>query len=122
MSWDKDKGIWSWWIFRGTTPRNAGIWTLDIVVGKYELWIGTGNHAYATFFSGPEEKWSIEREPEECDCYGCGVSHWRISPEVASAMVEAMRTARHKHFGQDSFDRCADPDKCDGMLPPREVS
>ena len=71
--WDKDLGIWSWGPFRGTTPRNADIWTFDVVVGKYELWMGTGKHAYVSFFSGPKEKWGWEREPKNCTCYGCNV-------------------------------------------------
>jgi hypothetical protein len=88
MSWNSDTGIWKFWIFRGTTPRNADVWTLDVVIGKYELWMGTGKHGYVTFFSGPEEKWSFERDPEICDCYGCVVAGrtFTWTPEEIKAM------------------------------------
>lgn len=119
-NWDPKLGIWKWWIFRGTTPRNAGVWTLDIVVGKYELWIGTGKHAYITFFSGPEEKWSVEREPDDCDCYGCSMNNWRISPEVAAAMTKAMKEGPHVHVGEDSLRKCEDRASCQGKLPDRD--
>lgn len=117
MKWYAQRGIWEFGPFRGTTPRNGEIWTFDIVVGKYELWMGTGKHAYITFFNGPDEKWSLNRNPKNCTCYGCS---WRNpSPKMAAAMAEAMTTSRHKHVGQHSYDTCDSPDMCDGMLPPR---
>lgn len=115
MSWNPKLGIWSWWIFRGTTPRNADVWTLDIVIGKYELWIGTGPHAYITFFSGPEEKWSLEIDRKNCDCYACSMRNWKISPEVAKAMSEAMRrddlpVRKLPPRGCQPSDCCGDPE------------
>lgn len=91
VSWNRTLGIWSWWRFRGTTPRNAGVWTLDIVGKKYELWTATGKHAYITFFSGPEEKWSIERDPDNCDCFGCSMRNRTIPPGLARHISDAMR-------------------------------
>jgi hypothetical protein len=103
MSWDPRLGIWSWWRFRGTTPRNADVWTLDIVGKKYELWLGTGPHAYITLFKGPTEIWSKERNKKNCRCYACNMMNFKISPEAARVISEAMR----------------DPDRPVRKLPPR---
>lgn len=91
MSWDKDKGIWSWWIFRGTTPRNADVWTFDIVLKNWELWTATGPHAYITLFKGETEVFNKERNKPGCRCYACNMMNFKMSPETARAISEAMR-------------------------------
>lgn len=93
MSWNKELGIWKFGIFRGTTPRNARVWTFDVVVGKWELWIGTGPHSYITFFSGPEEVWSVEIDRTNCDCYGCRLQR-PMTVEEAAHINQALRNIK----------------------------
>ena len=117
MSWNSDLGIWSLGFLRGTTPRNADIWTLDIVGRKYELWTGTGKHAYITLFKGPKKVWGWERKPKKCDCYGCNVMR---PPTLAEwqAMVEVMNRddlpTRKLPPRPHSCDNCegVDPESC----------
>lgn len=75
--WDPDLGMWSvgwsWFSLHGTTPRNADIWTLDIDLGKYSLWLSSGPHRSIEFLNDGTFVWSKSHVPSDCPCYSCRV-------------------------------------------------
>lgn len=86
MRWvQRDLGIWElcyirWLWVRGTTPRNAGIWSLDVSLGvKIErpaVWLTTGRHWGATIWLDGDRCLHLHRRPptagrRRCVCWGC---------------------------------------------------
>lgn len=119
MSWNGDTGIWKFWVFRGTTPRNAGVWTFDVVLGKWELWTGTGPHGYITLFNGAKEVFNRERDITNCRCYMCNVMR-PPTVEEWKAIVDVMKSADlpstklpPRPVGCQPSDCCGDPEAHD---------
>lgn len=74
--WDSDLGIWAlirtkWFSIEGTTPRNADVWVLAILVGNRELEFVTGPHARITYWRGNKYIWELARNSKNCKCYNC---------------------------------------------------
>lgn len=113
-NWDRESGIWNFGIFHGTTPRNADIWTFDINLKKWQLWAGTGPHAYITFFSGEHEKWSVELDKEGCECFSCSM-HRPLTPEMSAHLFEklANRTWDEPFFTHKATSRHAPEHVCE---------
>lgn len=89
--WYKDLGIWEFGPFHGTTPRNADVWTFDVKLGEWELWSGTGPHAYVTLFKDGTEVWGKERTPKKCTCYACRMFR-EPTPEECRKLSEIMNS------------------------------
>lgn len=81
MRWtSRELGIWEGCrtrllVIRGTTPRNAGVWTLDVDLGvkidRPGIWLRTGKHWGFTLWLDGERYAQLHRRPRRCSCWQC---------------------------------------------------
>lgn len=83
MRWtNRELGIWELCrtrvlAIRGTTPRNAGVWTLDVDLGvkidRPGMWLSTGKHWGFTLWLDGDRYAQLYRVPRpgSCRCWGC---------------------------------------------------
>jgi hypothetical protein len=81
MRWtNRELGIWELcrtrvlWI-KGTTPRNADIWTVDVNLGvkvsRPGIWLKTGKHFGFELWLDGDRCLHVHRRPGRCDCWQC---------------------------------------------------
>lgn len=93
--WDSDLGIWylletRWLTIHGTTPTNAGVWSLDIDASKYSVWFSTGPHAAVYLWRGDKIIWCLERDNPNCACYRCVLSKRHMTAEELQSLTNAI--------------------------------
>lgn len=95
--WERDLGLWclvntKWFRLHGSTPRNADIWFLNIGLGSFHIWMGTGPHRFFEIHDkNYNEIWSATRNKPDCTCYGCRMyRHPNWTPEEIAWLRERL--------------------------------
>lgn len=89
MRWTNRRlGIWElcqtrWLWIRGTTPRNADVWTLDVALGRQverpAIWLSTGKHWGMSLWLDGDRCLHVHRRPGRCDCWQCTGARPRLT-------------------------------------------